>query len=323
LFIISIGTFFLSAVLDNLTTTIVMVSLLRKLISDDEERKLFAGMVIIAANAGGAWSPIGDVTTTMLWLGGQITAVNIMKELFIPSLICCLLPALLLSFKLKGKLNENSEVGMDMSFVNGRGLILFSGLGALIFVPVFKTLTHLPPYMGMLLGLAFVWLISEVIHAGKDEEEKKQYSAAHALSRIDTSSILFFLGILLAVGGLQSLGILKAIAEWMNDTIGDLDFIVIIIGLVSAIVDNVPLVAASMGMYDIAAYPPDHKIWEFLAYCAGTGGSILILGSAAGVAVLGMEKIDFFWYLRKIGWLALIGYLVGAIAYLGIFAVLA
>jgi Na+/H+ antiporter NhaD/arsenite permease-like protein len=322
LFIISIGTFFLSAVLDNLTTTIVMVSLLRKLIPDEEERKLFAGMVIIAANAGGAWSPIGDVTTTMLWLGGQITALNIMKELFVPSLVCCLLPALLLSFKMKGNLQDGNGNVTDEGFVNGRGLILFSGLGALIFVPVFKTITHLPPYMGMLLGLAFVWLISEIIHSGKDEEEKRPYTASHALSRIDTSSILFFLGILLAVGGLQSLGILRNISEWMGETVGNLDLIVIIIGLVSAIVDNVPLVAASMGMYDVATYPPDHKIWEFLAYCAGTGGSILILGSAAGVAVLGMEKIDFFWYLKKIGWLAFIGYIAGALVYLAIFAVL-
>jgi Na+/H+ antiporter NhaD/arsenite permease-like protein len=322
LFIISIGTFFLSAVLDNLTTTIVMVSLLRKLIPDEEERKLFAGMVIIAANAGGAWSPIGDVTTTMLWLGGQITALNIMKELFVPSLVCCLLPALLLSFKMKGNLQDGNGNVTDEGFVNGRGLILFSGLGALIFVPVFKTITHLPPYMGMLLGLAFVWLISEIIHSGKDEEEKRPYTASHALSRIDTSSILFFLGILLAVGGLQSLGILRNISEWMGETVGNLDLIVIIIGLVSAIVDNVPLVAASMGMYDVTTYPPDHKIWEFLAYCAGTGGSILILGSAAGVAVLGMEKIDFFWYLKKIGWLAFIGYIAGALVYLAIFAVL-
>ena len=329
LWIIAMITFFLSAILDNLTTAIVMVSVLRKLIKDPESRKLFAGVVIIAANAGGAWSPIGDVTTTMLWIGGQITPVNIMKTLLIPSLISLIIPLIYLTFKLKGSVKRN-EVDED-SKEEVHGLIiktensvimLLVGIGCLLFVPIFKTITHLPPYMGILLGLGIVWITFEILHADKDEEERHPFTVSHALSKIDTSSILFFLGILVAIGALESTNLLSGLAQWMDKTVGNQDVIVILIGLASAVIDNVPLVAASMGMYDLNTFPADSKIWEFMAYCAGTGGSILIIGSAAGVAVMGMEKIDFLWYLRKISFTALIGYFAGVIAYLLIFALL-
>lgn len=321
LWIICIITFFLSAVLDNLTTAIVMVSLLRKLINEKEDRLFFIGMVVIAANAGGAWSPIGDVTTTMLWIGGQVTAQNIMLKLFIPSVLCLIVPLIILSFKLKGNLSrpeikESSSPHPTSEFE--RNIVFFLGIGALVFVPVFKTITHLPPFMGVLFGLGVLWIATEIIHSQKDEEDKDNLSVLHALRKIDMPSILFFLGILIAISSLQSTGVLSSLAQSMNDTIGDLNIIVPLIGLFSAIVDNVPLVAASMGMYDLTTYPPDSYIWEFLAYCAGTGGSILIIGSAAGVAAMGMEKIDFIWYLKKIAWLALIGYFTGAVAYVGI-----
>ncbi|NBB20783.1 sodium:proton antiporter [Runella sp. CRIBMP] len=319
LWIISILTFFLSAVLDNLTTAIVMVSLLRKIIRDDEMRRFFAGIVIIAANAGGAWSPLGDVTTTMLWIGGQISAINVMKTLFIPSLIALIVPLIYLSFKLKGsiatpKVSKKSEV--DDVTEKERNIMFGTGIGMLLFVPIFKTVTHLPPYMGILLALGVVWIVSEILHSKKDEEDRKPFTASHALSKIDTSSILFFMGILLAIGVLEVTHVLTDLAAWMNDTIGNLDAIVFIIGIASAVIDNVPLVAASMGMYDLATYPQDHRIWEFLAYCAGTGGSMLIIGSAAGVAVMGMERISFFWYLKRISLLALIGYVAGALVFL-------
>lgn len=320
LWVLSFITFFLSAVLDNLTTAIVMVSLLRKLINDKEQRKFYAGMVIIAANAGGAWSPIGDVTTTMLWIGGQISALTIMKELIIPSLICILVPLIVLSFRMKGDLKgEAMEVESDVH--QKSRLMFFVGVGGLIFVPIFKTVTHLPPYMGMLLSLGIVWITSELINSDKDEEERHPYTPAHALSRIDTSSVLFFLGILIAIGSLEATHLLSDLAGWMSETIGNLDIIVIAIGLASAVIDNVPLVAATMGMYDLNTFPTDSKLWEFLAYCAGTGGSILIIGSAAGVAVMGMEKIDFVWYIKRISLLALIGYVAGAVAYLGIYSI--
>lgn len=320
IWIISIITFFLSAVLDNLTTAIVMVSLLRKLVDNKEDRLLFIGMVIIAANAGGAWSPIGDVTTTMLWIGGQITAGNIMLKLFIPSMVCLIIPLLILSFKLKGKVSrpavaENSSANPTTAFE--RNIVFFMGIGALVFVPVFKTITHLPPFMGVLFGLGILWVVTEIIHSNKDDEDKDTLSVVHALRKIDVPSILFFLGILIAISSLQSSGILTSVAHYMNDTIGDLNIIVPLIGLLSAIVDNVPLVAASMGMYDLTTYPADSYIWEFLAYCAGTGGSILIIGSAAGVAAMGMERIDFIWYLKKIAWLAILGYAAGALTYMG------
>jgi Na+/H+ antiporter NhaD/arsenite permease-like protein len=310
-------TFFLSAVLDNLTTSIVMVSLIRKLIPDQKMRIFFAGLIVIAANAGGAWTPTGDVTTTMLWIGGQITAINIMKTLLIPSLMCMLAPLLFLTFTLEGDLGESKAVSDERhEVVKGGKLMLLAGIGALICVPIFKTYTHLPPYIGVLAGLGVLWVISELIHSDLDESEKKHYSAAGALGRIDVPSILFFLGILLAVGALESMLTLQHFAARLADAIGDNRIIIALIGLLSALVDNVPLVAASMGMYSMDVYPADHMIWEFLAYCAGTGGSILIIGSAAGVAVMGMEKIDFIWYLKKISLVALIGYLAGAATYL-------
>jgi Na+/H+ antiporter NhaD/arsenite permease-like protein len=325
LWTLSLLTFFLSALLDNLTTSIVMVSLLRKLVKDTEQRKFYAGMVIIAANAGGAWSPIGDVTTTMLWIGGQITAVNIMTGLIIPSLVSLLVPLLYLSFRMKGELigsSADAASEAEDNHVVGRNVMLGFGLGALLFVPIFKTVTHLPPYMGMLFGLSIVWLVSEIIHSDKDEEDRKPFSVAHALAKIDTSSILFFLGILIAIACLESTHLLENLAMYMDKSIGNLDIIVIAIGLASAVIDNVPLVAAAMGMYDVSAFPADSKLWEFLAYCAGTGGSILIIGSAAGVAVMGMEKIDFGWYLKKVSLLALLGYFAGVITYLLLYSLM-
>jgi Na+/H+ antiporter NhaD/arsenite permease-like protein len=317
LWIVCWVTFFLSAALDNLTTTIVMVSLIRKLIPNKDMRLFFAGMIIIAANAGGAWSPIGDVTTTMLWIGGQISAVGIMKSTFIPSIVCMLIPLLYLSFTLKGDLGTHVEKSKSSDHhVTSGNLMLFLGLGALISVPIFKTTTHLPPYLGMLLGLGVIWVISELINPDLDETVKKQYTAANALARIDMPSVLFFLGILLAVGALQSMSTLANFAGYLNDTIGDNRIIITLIGVLSAVVDNVPLVAASMGMYSLDTYPMDNMIWEYLAYCAGTGGSILVIGSAAGVAAMGMEKIDFIWYLKKISLLAAMGYFSGAIVYL-------
>ena len=319
LWIICFLAFFLSAVLDNLTTTIVMVSLLRKLIDDKKDRMLFIGMIVIAANAGGAWSPIGDVTTTMLWIGGQVTTKNIIINLFIPSLICLIVPLLAVSFTVKGNIERpisaNSNDKKPASFFQ-RKVIFFSGLGILLFVPVFKTVTHLPPFMGMLFGLGSLWVISELIHKDKDEFDKDTYSVLHALRKIDMPSVLFFLGILIAISAIQSTGQLGQLASFMDAKIANINLIVISIGLLSSIVDNVPLVAASMGMYDLQTYPTDHYFWEFLAYCAGTGGSALIIGSAAGVAAMGMEKIDFFWYVKKISWLALIGYFAGAFTYI-------
>jgi Na+/H+ antiporter NhaD/arsenite permease-like protein len=320
LWIVCWVTFFLSAVLDNLTTTIVMVSLIRKLVPNRDMRLFFAGMIIIAANAGGAWSPIGDVTTTMLWIGGQISALGIIKSTFVPSIACILTPLIYLSFTLKGDLGLKSEPSSSTSHaatqVTSGNLMLVLGISALISVPVFKTTTHLPPYLGMMLGLGVLWMISEVINPHLDESLKKGYTAAHALTRIDMPSVLFFLGILLAVGALQSMGTLGNFAEWLNTSLGDNRIIITLIGALSAIVDNVPLVAASMGMYSMETYPQDHLIWEYLAYCAGTGGSMLVIGSAAGVAAMGMEKIDFIWYLKRISLLAAIGYLAGAAVYL-------
>jgi Na+/H+ antiporter NhaD/arsenite permease-like protein len=317
LWIICWVTFFLSSVLDNLTTSIVMVSLIRKLIPNKDMRLFFAGMIVIAANAGGAWTPIGDVTTTMLWIGGQISTVNIMKVMFLPSVICMLTPLIYLSFTLKGTLGETHEHTVKTHHeVKGGMLMLMLGIGALISVPIFKTFTHLPPYVGMLLGLGILWVVSELIHPELDDAVKKNYTAAGALSRIDVPSVLFFLGILLAVGALESMLTLHHFAEYLANTLGDNRIIITLIGLLSAVVDNVPLVAASMGMYSLDVYPQDHLIWEYLAYCAGTGGSILIIGSAAGVAVMGMEKIDFIWYTKRISLIAMLGYFAGAAAYL-------
>lgn len=318
LWISSIATFFLSALLDNLTSSIVMITLLRKLISDKETRLFYAGLVIIAANAGGAWSPIGDVTTTMLWIGGQISATGIMKALFIPSIISLIVPLLFVSSKVNKMSLGNIEMENSPSLQEQKegNIMLWAGSLSLIAVPIFKTITHLPPYMGILLALGIVWIISEILHSEKDEEEKKPLSVAHALSKIDTSSILFFLGILLAIGALESLGYLSQLAQMLQNTVGNQSIIVILIGIASSIVDNVPLVAATMGMYSITDFPMDHQLWEFIAFCAGTGGSLLIIGSAAGVAVMGMEQISFGWYLKKITLIAFLGYIAGAIAYL-------
>jgi Na+/H+ antiporter NhaD/arsenite permease-like protein len=317
LWITAIITFFLSAILDNLTTTIVMISLLRKLISDKEQRLFFVGITVIAANAGGAWSPLGDVTTTMLWIGGQITPLNILKELLIPSIFCLLIPLIIISFRMKGtiepKQKQENEV---LTPVFERNFVFLLGIGTLVFVPVFKTITHLPPFMAILLGLGFVWIITEILHNQKDTEDKDILTVVYALRKIDTPSILFFLGILLSISALEATGLLAQLSQWLSSTIHNDTIIVTTIGLLSAIVDNVPLVAASQGMYGLDQYPTDHFFWEFLAYATGTGGSALIIGSAAGVAAMGMEKISFFWYFKKITWLALIGYFSGVIVYL-------
>ncbi len=319
LIIVTLITFFLSAILDNLTTTIVMVSILRKLITEKEERWYFLGMVIIAANAGGAWSPIGDVTTTMLWIGGQITSLNIIKSLFAPSLLCLAVPLAIAAMKLKGNIKPLSAVltlGDTRVKPIQRNIILFSGITVLLFVPVFKTVTHLPPFMGMLLGLGILWVISEIIHKDRDNEDKGNLSVVYALRKIDTPSILFFLGILVSISALQSSGILADIAAVLSVHISSPFLIAAILGLFSAVVDNVPLVAASMAMYSLEQFPTDHNFWEFLAYCTGTGGSALIIGTAAGVAAMGMESINFFWYLKRISLLALAGFGAGAVLYL-------
>ena len=321
LWIIGILTFFMSAVLDNLTTTIVMVSLLRKLIKDHDTRLFYVGIVVIAANAGGAWTPIGDVTTTMLWIGGQISAFNIMKGLFLPSLISLAVPLGVLSLTMKGRVERPflaTETYKELSR-RQQSIILILGLSMLIMVPIFKTLTHLPPFMGMMLGLGVLWIVTDIMHRNHTEDQPengKRRTVTDVLTRIDLPSILFFLGILLAVASLEVSGILHTLSQFLDEKIGNLNFIVIAIGLASAIIDNVPLVAATQGMYDLAQFPMDHYLWEFLAYCAGTGGSILIIGSAAGVAAMGMEKINFFWYVKKISWLALLGYLAGAAFYI-------
>jgi len=326
LWITSILAFFLSAVLDNLTATIVMVTLLRKLIHDKNQRMTFVGVIVIAANAGGAWSPIGDVTTTMLWIGGQISAGNIIQTLILPSLVCISVPLIWLSFKMKGDIKRepyDHKAAEKQEKVKGSLLMLLVGVGGLLFVPVFKTVTHLPPYVGMLLSLSVIWIVSELLHIDKNEEEKKPYSAIHALQKIDTPSVLFFLGILMAVACLETIGILDKLAMALNNAIGNQDLIVTAIGALSAIVDNVPLVAGAMGMYSLTDFPIDHKMWEMLAFAAGTGGSMLIIGSAAGVAAMGMENISFGWYLKKITPLAALGYVAGIITYLIVYPIFA
>ena len=312
LLIIITITFFLSALLDNLTTAIVMTSLCSKLLSEKEDRLWFVGMIVIAANAGGAWSPLGDVTTTMLWIGGQITALNIMKELILPSLAACIIPALIVAYRFRGKqiVAMAQSVSTTKEKRDGQ-IILFSGIGFLVFVPIFKTVTHLPPFMGMLLALGLMWVITTVIHKSKDHEIAERFTVGRALQKIDSPSILFFLGILLAVSALQSFGLLKDLATMLSSTFKN-DFLIgIALGLLSAIVDNVPLVAASQGMFDLSTYPTDHHFWEFLALTTGTGGSAVIIGTAAGVAVMGIEQINFMWYLKNIGWLALMGFAAG------------
>jgi len=320
MWLIGLVTFVLSAILDNLTTAIVMVSLLPKLLDKHEDRLFFAGIVVIAANSGGAWSPIGDVTTTMLWIGGQVTTVGIIKALWLPSLVSLLVPLAVTAYLLRGRQVEPPDRNPDdvghRTPPFERNLMFFLGLGILVAVPAFKSITHLPPFMGILLGLGVLWLVGDLLHRNKDDQDKERLTLAHALSRIDMGSILFFVGILLAVATLEHTGVLVSLADWLDRTVGRQDLIVLIIGIASAIVDNVPLVAASMGMYSLSTYPSDHFLWEFLAYCAGTGGSILIIGSAAGVAAMGLERIQFGWYIRHISALALLGYLAGAGTYL-------
>ncbi len=325
LWLISIITFFLSAMLDNLTTTIVMVALLRKLIDDQKTRWFYASMVVLAANAGGAWSPIGDVTTIMLWIGGQVSTVKIILGVFLPSVICMVIPLLLLSFHMKGHVNRPKDIEDKKSSTTKfeRNLMLFLGVGGLLFVPVFKTITHLPPYMGMLFSLAVIWIITEILHANKPKEQK--LSVSSILTKIDVPTVLFFLGILSAVAALQSAGQLNVLAHALDKSLGNVYLIGGSIGVLSAVFDNVPLVAGAMGMYPIADpgatgylanFVQDGVFWEYIAYTAGTGGSMLIIGSAAGVAAMGLEKIDFIWYLKKISWLALIGYLAGIGVYI-------
>ncbi len=328
LWIIGAIAFFLSAVIDNLTATIVLVTLLRKLVKDRNTRLWYVGLIVIAANAGGAWSPIGDVTTTMLWIAKKVSAAGLIEHVFIPSVLNFAIPFGIASFlpvfngTVKG---EKDDEGLEEAEkLLSSKTMLYLGLGMILFVPVFKTVTHLPPYLGMMLSLGIVWLVSEYIHPEENftEERKHLYSAHKALSRIEISSILFFLGILLAVGALESLvygsingvemGSLRYMAEVLQQTLPNVEIVVVLLGILSAIVDNVPLVAASMGMFE---YPIDHIIWHMIAYSAGTGGSILIIGSAAGVAAMGMEKIDFFWYMKKISWLAFLGFLAGFLAF--------
>ena len=330
MWILCVISFFFSAVLDNLTTSIVMAALISKMIKDKKDLWMFAGMIIISANAGGAWSPMGDVTTIMLWVGGQVTAWNIIYSIFIPSLVCMGVPLLYISFKLKGSIQspDLTSLNSEISSVNTyeRNLIFYMGVLGLLFVPIFKITTGLPPYVGMLLSLGVLWVTTEILHRDKNYEQRRHLSVIGVLKKVDTPTIFFFLGILLAVAGLQSAGQLDIVAKYLENTFSGENKIYIInvlIGLMSALVDNVPLVAGAMGMYEIGpiqdgilAYPQDHKFWQFLAYCAGTGGSVLIIGSAAGVAVMGILKIDFMWYVKRISFLALIGYVAGAITYI-------
>lgn len=317
LWVISWLAFFLSSVLDNLTTTIVFISLLRKLIHNRTERMWYISFVVIAANAGGAWTPIGDVTTTMLWIAGKVSTIKLMEYLAIPSLLCLAIPLIIASFlpAFQGEIEsfkESGEKDKIREYVLSSKTMLIAGVGALIFVPIFKTVTHLAPWMGMMLGLSVVWLISEYIHPEVDftEEKRHSYSVKNALSRIELSSILFFLGILMAIGALESLGYLQTMAQKMDQWFSSRDIVATLIGVMSAIIDNVPLVAATIGMYDL---PLDAKMWHFIAFSAGTGGSMLIIGSAAGVAAMGMEKIDFLWYFKKISWLAAVGFFGGCL----------
>lgn len=329
LWMISLLTFFMSAILDNLTTSIVMASLLRKIIHSKDDVKFFGGVVVIAANAGGAWTPIGDITTTMLWIGGQITSLNIITSLFLPSLISLIVPLLFISKKLKGEFDKTSTLKAEIPLKDlDRRIIFGVGMSVLIMVPIFKTLTGLPPFMGMLFGLAILWVTVEIIHREKPQEITSKYSVAKALQKIDSSSIFFFMGILLAVACLETTGQLTELSAYLSHKIGNYDLVVFITGVMSAIIDNVPLVAAAQGMYHLTPadpslmvsgvtyFPVDDQLWEFLAYAAGTGGSMLIIGSAAGVAIMSMLKIDFIWYFKRITFWAFLGYIAGAGAYI-------
>lgn len=331
LWVLSVLTFFMSALLDNLTTTIVLVALLRKLIDDKQTRWFFASMVVLAANAGGAWSPIGDVTTIMLWIGGQVTAAKIIISVIVPSLVCMIVPLVIVSFTMKGEITRPALTGGETDYTTAkeRMTMLILGVCGLLFVPVFKTVTHLPPYMGMLLSLGVIWVVADIMHKDKDKEIRSRLNVVGILRKIDTATVLFFLGILSAVAALQSAGHLRLLAEYLDQNLGNIYLIDLAIGVLSSIVDNVPLVAGAMGMYPVeaagatgyaAAFVQDGTFWEFLAYTAGTGGSILIIGSAAGVAAMGLEKIDFIWYMKRISLLALVGYLAGAATYYVMFA---
>jgi len=314
IWLIAFFTFFLSAILDNLTTTIVMVTILNKLVADRKTKWLLLGLVIISSNAGGAFSPIGDVTTTMLWIGGQITPLNIIKETFLASVVAMVVPTLIISFLIKGNitlLNHSEESAEFKANAFQRNFILFVGILSLLFVPIFKVVTHLPPYMGMFFSLGVLWLITELLHKGN--VHKNYFTVSKALEKIDTPSILFFFGILMSIAALESAHILPGMANLLNEIFkGDINLIAISIGLLSSLFDNVPLVAALQSMYSLEVYHTDHYFWELLAFTAGTGGSCLIIGSAAGVAVMGMEKIDFIWYLKNISWIAFIGFITGA-----------
>ncbi|KAK7390953.1 hypothetical protein VNO78_19180 [Psophocarpus tetragonolobus] len=316
LWVIGFVTFFLSSVLDSLASTIVMISLLRKLVPLSEYQKILGAVVVIAANAGGAWSPIGSITTTMLWIHGQISTIQTMKGLFIPSIISLVVPLVLMSLTSEANRKEQKSPDVFASeYIDKKGKLVFSmSLGALIFVPIFKTLTGLPPYMGMLLGLGVLWILTDVIHHG--EYARSKLKVPQALSRIDTQGALFFLGILLSISSLEAAGILQGIANYFDSHVPSSTLIASVIGLISAIIDNVPLVAAIMGMYDVSSFPQDSEFWQLISLCASTGGSILIIGSAAGVTFMGMEKVCFFWYLRKVSGFALAGYAAGIVAYL-------
>jgi Na+/H+ antiporter NhaD/arsenite permease-like protein len=319
LWIICIVAFFLSAVLDNLTTTIVMVSLASKLLHEKNDRMLFAGMIVIAANAGGAWTPIGDVTTTMLWIGGNISSAAIVYRTFIPSLLCIVVPLIICTFSVHGTVAINATPDSSSLVPRiKRNIVFFSGIGMLLFVPVFKALTHLPPYMGILFGVGILWVIVELLHRDETDEARQAFSVTSALRKIDLPSVLFFLGILVAISALESSGILINFATVVDQRIHDRNLVVFLTGIISSIIDNVPLVAAFMGMYDLTQFPMDHNFWIFLAYCAGTGGSLLVIGSAAGVVAMGLAKLEFFWYVRKISFLAFSGYLIGALCYIGL-----
>lgn len=316
LWIVGFFTFFLSAVLDNLTTTIVMLSLMRKITDESEDRLLIGGAIVIAANAGGAWTPIGDVTTTMLWIGGQISTLNVIHHLFLPSAIAATVSFIMLTFMLKGDFPPPfQKVSNGNDQLQPLGLfIFFLGIGSLIFVPVFKILTGLPPFMGILFALGILWLATDIAH--RHYEERLHLRVPYVLSKIDLAGTLFFLGILLCINALDSAGILHNLALFLDRQIGNPNYIAVAIGLASAIIDNVPLVAAAMSMYDLSRFPMDHEFWQLVAYCAGTGGSILIIGSAAGVVFMGQEKVDFFWYLKKISLPALVGFFAGVLVYL-------
>ncbi len=308
LWALSFIAFFLSSVLDNLTTTIVMITLLRKLTDQGEDRLILGGAIVIAANAGGAWTPIGDVTTTMLWIGGQLSTIAVMKTLFLPSFACLIGSLAILSFSLKGNFKEIPPVEHHQLEPMGN-VVFWLGIASLIFVPIFKITTGLPPFMGMIFGLGLMWLFTDMVHNRYDDRE--HLLVPNIMTRIDVSSVLFFLGILLSIDALHTAGVLDALSSWMDRKIANSDTIAIIIGLASAIIDNVPLVAAAMGMYEMTTYPIDSSFWHLVAYCAGTGGSILIIGSAAGVAFMGLERVQFFWYVRRVGFAAFVGYFAG------------